>query len=112
MDRRILEIRLAAAGIDPKKATNEQIKAHQIPSWVLHDLRRTMVTCMNDAFDVPPLIVEAVVNHVAGDAKKGAAGVYNHAKYNRQKLQALEQWTRHLGELVSDEERRVVPMRA
>jgi hypothetical protein len=32
--------------------------------WTLHDLRRTMVTVMNETLGVPPHVVEAVVNHM------------------------------------------------
>jgi hypothetical protein len=44
-------------------------------AWTLHDLRRTMVTVMNENLQVPPHVVEAVVNHVSGDAKKGCSEV-------------------------------------
>ena len=45
------------------------------PHWTLHDLRRTMVTVMNERLGVAPHIVEAVVNHTSGLAKAGVAGV-------------------------------------
>ena len=47
--------------------------------WRLHDLRRTVVTGMNDDLGIWPHVVEAVVNHVTGAAKRGVAGVYNRA---------------------------------
>jgi hypothetical protein len=46
-------------------------------AWTLHDLRRTMVTVMNENLQVPPHVVEAVVNHVSGDAKRGVAKFWN-----------------------------------
>ena len=48
--------------------------------WTLHDLRRTVVTGMNE-LGIAPHVVEAVVNHVSGRAKAGVAGVYNRAVY-------------------------------
>ena len=50
-----------------------------LPSWTLHDLRRTMVTVMNERLGIQPHVVEAVVNHINGHAKRGVAGVYNRA---------------------------------
>ena len=67
--------------------------------WTLHDLRRTMVTVMNEKLGVSPHIVEAVVNHVSGPAKAGVAGVYNRALYledRRQTLNSWQDWLSHL----------------
>lgn len=60
--------------------------------WTLHDLRRTMVTLMNERLSVPPHIVEAVVNHMSGSAKAGVAGVYNRALYLEERRKALVKW--------------------
>ena len=62
-----------------------------LPPWTLHDLRRTMVTSMNDRLGIAPHIVEAVVNHI-GPAKQGVAGVYNKALYLEERRAALEAW--------------------
>jgi hypothetical protein len=50
-----------------------------VTDWTLDDLRRTVVTRMND-LGVLPHVVEAVVNHFSGVAKRGVAGVYNDAQ--------------------------------
>lgn len=63
-----------------------------MPSWVLHDLRRTMVTMMNERLKVAPHVVEACVNHVSGVAKMGVAGVYNKALYLDERKIALDEW--------------------
>jgi integrase len=63
-----------------------------MPEWTLHDLRRTMVTGMNEDLGISPHVVEAVVNHVSGAAKAGVAGVYNKAKYLRERQAALTAW--------------------
>jgi integrase len=67
-----------------------------IPPWHLHDLRRTMITCMNEKLGVPPHVVEAVVNHLSGAAKAGVAGVYNRALYLGERRRALEVWAEWL----------------
>jgi integrase len=61
-------------------------------SWTLHDLRRSMVTVMNERLGIAPHVVEAVVNHVSGPAKRGVAGVYNRAIYLDDRRRALEVW--------------------
>ena len=53
------------------------------------DLRRTMVTLMNERLGISPHVVEAVVNHVSGSAKAGVAGVYNRAFYLDEHRKAL-----------------------
>jgi integrase len=68
-------------------------------AWTLHDLRRTMVTLMNERLSVPPHIVEAVVNHMSGAAKAGVAGVYNRALYLEERRSALERWAAYLDKI-------------
>jgi integrase len=67
--------------------------------WTLHDLRRTMVTVMNERLDVAPHVVEAVVNHISGVAKSGVAGVYNRALYLEGRRAALIKWADYLASL-------------
>ena len=66
-----------------------------------HDFRRTMVTSMNEDLMIAPHVVEAVVNHVSGAAKAGAAGVYNKAQYLPQRRLALDAWAARLREIIS-----------
>ena len=63
-----------------------------MPEWRLHDLRRTMVTLMNERLRIAPHVVEACVNHISGSAKAGVAGVYNKAIYLDERRAALESW--------------------
>jgi integrase len=70
-----------------------------ISAWTLHDLRRTMVTVMNEKLKIAPHIVEAVVNHMSGSAKIGVAGVYNRALYLEDRRQALRSWESWLQEI-------------
>ncbi len=84
---------------------------------MLHDLRRTFVTRLND-LGVEPHVIEALVNHASGRAKAGVAGVYNRSAYAAQKRAALTVWCDHIATLVSDSPaeqnaagRNVVPLR-
>jgi integrase len=85
LDRRLLAARRE---LDPQ--------AEPMPSWRVHDLRRSGSTGMNDELDIPPHVVEAVINHVSGDAKRGVAGRYNKALYLRERTVALQRWADHL----------------
>ena len=62
-----------------------------IPHWGFHDLRRTFVT---GVAQVMPFswVVESLVNHVSGRFK-GVTSVYNHYKYFREKVQAVNLWS-------------------
>ena len=62
--------------------------------WVWHDLRRTVVTVMNE-IGIQPHVIEACVNHVSGH-KGGIAGVYNRAAYAAERKAAMEAWGRYI----------------
>jgi integrase len=66
-----------------------------MPRWVLHDLRRSVSTAMNDELGIAPHVVEAVINHVSGEARRGVAGVYNRAQYLKERTRALQAWADH-----------------
>lgn len=63
--------------------------------WTLHDLRRTVSTWLSE-HGIEPHVVEALLNHVSGAAKRGVAGVYNKASYRAQKAEALVRWEAHI----------------
>lgn len=79
----------------------EEAGEQPMPRWTLHDLRRTMVTMMNERIGIAPHVVEACVNHVSGMAKAGVAGVYNKALYMDDRRRALEAWANYLDGLIS-----------
>ena len=79
---------------------------HGLAPWTIHDLRRTVVTGMNEALGIEPHIIEAVVGHVSGSAKSGVAGVYNRASYLPQRKNALERWAEHIKEIASGRPRK------
>lgn len=63
--------------------------------WVLHDLRRTFDTGLRE-LGVSGEVVDALTNHVSGDAKKGARKHYNHARYDEAKRAAMMLWEHHV----------------
>lgn len=71
-----------------------------IASWRHHDLRHTVETVLGERFDVPQVHIDAVLNHVSGEGKKGVRKVYNHAKYNKQKRAALDLYADYIIEIV------------
>jgi integrase len=62
-----------------------------MPSWRIHDLRRTVATGLSEWLNVEPHIVESALNHVSG-SKAGVAGTYNRAQYLPQRKSALAAW--------------------
>jgi integrase len=98
LDERIAAVRLAAG------------TAPMIP-WTLHDLRRSVATGMGESLGVAPHVVEAILNHVSGH-KKGVAGVYNRATYEKEKRAALAMWADHLLATVEGCADKIVPLRA
>ena len=87
LDKAIAEAR-AAAGRE------------EMPPWVLHDLRRSLVTHIAETGIAQPHVIEAIVNHVSGH-KGGVAGIYNRATYLPEKREALRRWAAYLTGLVS-----------
>jgi integrase len=93
------------------KAKKDLDKATKIARpWVLHDLRRTLATGLNE-LAVAPHVVEMLLGHVSFRA--GIAGVYNLAGYEGAVRHALLTWEAHIleiaeGRVVGD---RVVPLR-
>ena len=81
-----------------------------VPSWTLHDLRRSFVTHISEHGFAQPHVVEAIVNHVSG-AKAGVAGVYNRAAYLTDKRRALDLWGGHFASLRQDRNDNVLPLR-
>jgi hypothetical protein len=51
-----------------------------------------MITVMNERLGIQPHVVEAVVNHMNGAAKRGVVGVYNRALYLKDRRDALLAW--------------------
>jgi integrase len=72
---------------DAKAALDERL---ELPSWRLHDLRRSAATGMAE-LGVLPHIIEAILNHVSGH-RAGVTGIYNRARYEGEMRDALAKW--------------------
>jgi integrase len=88
-------IQASRSACDKRKKNSAQ----PITSWRLHDLRRTCATTMADRLGILPHVIETALNHVSGH-KSGVAGVYNHARYEREVRAALELWAEHVVSIV------------
>ena len=112
-DQEYLFGRSGAAGFKgwprAKDALGKEI-GESIAPFRLHDIRRTVATCMAD-LGVMPHIVEAVLNHQGGH-KRGVAGIYNKSRYQDGVRAALLLWSSHVQALVDGTERKVIPIRA
>lgn len=62
----------------------------EIPSWRLHDLRRTVATGLQ-RLGVRLEVTEAVLNHVSG-SRAGIVGVYQRHDWAEEKREALTAW--------------------
>ena len=69
-----------------------------IPSWTLHDLRRTAASGMAK-LGVSLVVIEKVLNHVSGSLG-GIVGVYQRHEYADEKRDALQRWADHVERLV------------
>src|SRR5699024_5069491 len=81
------------------KALRRLWEATGSTDWRFHDLRRTAASGMARA-NVPPHVIEKVLNHVSGTIS-GVAAVYNKWGYQPEKRAALERWGDYLGGLDS-----------
>ena len=81
-----------------------------LADWVLHDLRRSVATHLAE-IGVQPHIIEALLNHVSGH-KRGVAGIYNRARYDREIASALQLWSEHLAAIVEGRKSKVVSLRS
>jgi integrase len=90
-----------------KAGLNARIGA--IEPWVLHDLRRTVVTKMAEDLGIAPHVIEMVVNHVSGRSK--IASIYNRSTLITERKQALVMWGEHLAAIVEGRVSNVTPLR-
>jgi integrase len=93
------------------KAKDRLDTASGVTGWTLHDLRRTAATGMAEKCGVQPHIIEAALNHVSGESKRGVAGIYNRARYADDIRKALQAWADYVDALVSGNAANVVRIR-
>jgi hypothetical protein len=67
-----------------------------MPAWVLHDLRRTMRTRLDD-LDIDFFVAEMMIAHV----RTGVHGIYNRNDLWTKRCVALARWTAHLEQIVA-----------
>jgi integrase len=81
----------------------------KIPSWRIHDIRRSTATHMAE-IGIQPWIVESILNHVSG-FKGGIAGIYNKASHQAETAQALSRWAEHVAAIVEGRDSKVKSLR-
>ena len=84
----------AKAQLD-RRIGHARMVSKPMPPWTLHDIRRSVVTALNERGFAEPHVIEALVNHVSG-SKAGVPGVYNRAAYIAEKRAAIERWGAHI----------------
>jgi integrase len=99
-----------ASGFSKAKGRLDAQMPKGLPAWTLHDLRRTAATRMAK-LNVPPHVVDRILNHVSGTIR-GVAAVYNRHAYLDERRAALEAWGRHVESLIRPEPANVVPFAA
>jgi integrase len=82
--------------------TEENAEPRDIPTWRIHDLRRTFATGMQ-RLGIRFEVTEAVLNHVSG-ARSGVAGIYQRHDWREEKCAALSAWGRHIGSLLTSDD--------
>jgi integrase len=96
--------------------STENFKAHMgkagavLAPWTLHDLRRSVATGMAE-IGIQPHVIEAVLNHQSGH-KRGVAGIYNRAAYEREVRTALALWAEHVEAIVAGRDSKIVSLKA
>lgn len=79
------------------KVSEDRSSSHS-EHWILHDLRRTAATGMA-RLNVPPHVVDKVLNHTSGTIR-GVAAIYNRHAYLGERREALEAWGRYVEHIV------------
>jgi integrase len=85
---------------EAKRNVDELLKFSK--PWVVHDLRRTMVTHMS-AMKIDPNVSDRILNHVS-KARSGIAGVYQQFEFMDERKEAIEKYGAWIGELISRSE--------
>lgn len=81
-----------------------------IPHWTAHDLRRTALTNFA-ALGIPPVVADAVANHVSVTKATITLAVYTQYIYEKEKREALNMWADRLVAIVTGDGAVVGPLR-
>lgn len=90
-----------------KARLNGRLPAEMAP-WVLHDIRRSVITHLGENGFALPYVREMLVNHQSGH-KGGVAGTYDKAEYLPERRQALDLWGAHIAALVDQHRTKLAP---
>jgi integrase len=93
---------LAARRHEAAQNGRDPAKVKQMPSWTIHDLRRSCATGMA-RIGTAPHIIETVLNHSSG-FRAGIAGVYQRHPYLEERRHALNAWAAHITGLAAPQE--------
>jgi integrase len=69
---------------------------NSLPSWIIHDLRRSMASSLGK-LGVSRFVISRVLNH----ADSSVTGIYDRYAYLAEKRDALERWGAYLGRLIA-----------
>jgi len=79
------------------RAKSQLDKESGVSDWVLHDLRRTVVSGMA-SLGVAPHVADKVLNHQSGTIS-GVAAVYQRHEFLAERQAAMELWDGHVSSL-------------
>jgi integrase len=82
--------------ISSNSALKVALRGQDIPSFTIHDLRRTASTMLHEN-GWPSDVVEKALNHSIG----GVRGVYNRAEYGPQRCEMLQFWADYIEQLMT-----------
>ena len=74
--------------------------ACEVTGWVLHDIRRTVVTGIAN-MGIPPHIADKLLNHQSGTIS-GVAAVYQRAEFMDERREALISWASYVTALLDE----------
>ena len=80
------------------KAVNRLQERVGIPKWTAHDLRRTFATQLGETLNIDPVVIEKCLGH----KMPKIMATYNKNEMLPQKKDALEKWSSHIVNLVSE----------
>lgn len=83
----------------PNKALQRNLKILELDAFTVHDLRRTVNTCLA-ALGVSGELRSRILNHVSGRRASITEGVYNAHQYDHEKRAALNLWADELDRIV------------
>jgi len=84
-----------------------KLRGEMLAPWRLHDLRRSISSTLVEQYEIEPHIAAALLGHAIGS--KVDRG-YIYARYEAPLRRALSVWGRHIEELLTDADRKVLPL--